>query len=152
MIVVSDMVLKFIWKVLNRLQPITTLRFLTTRMLGQPFGDYYAFCISTPKGQSYIKESITKLFTLIPDLAGLITISVGESVASCAGAEVGEWSCPNCQALGLSRAEALAKCEKLMAEALREVKPDAELISWTYTLRSWDEKDVEYCKSVLLKL
>ena len=111
-------------------------------VLGQPFGDYYAFCISTPKGQSYIKESITKLFTLIPDLAGLITISVGESVASCAGAEVGEWSCPNCQALGLSRAEALAKCEKLMAEALREVKPDAELISWTYALRSWDEKDV----------
>ena len=37
-------------------------------VLGQPFGDYYAFCISTPKGQSYIKESITKLFTLIPDL------------------------------------------------------------------------------------
>lgn len=114
-------------------------------ILGQAFGEHNAFCPSTLKGQEYIRESIKKLFTLVPDLAGLITISVGESVATCAGVEVGEFSCPHCLETGLSKAEILANCENIMADALSEVKPEAELISWTYAMRTWEfEEALEY--------
>lgn len=114
-------------------------------ILGQPFGENNAFCSSTQKGQDYIRESIKKLFTLVPDLAGLIAISVGESVATCAGVEAEKFSCPNCIDLGLSKAEILTNCENLMAEAMKEVKPEAEFISWTYAMRTWETEDaLEY--------
>jgi len=111
-------------------------------LLGQQFGaDFYAFCTSTEEGKAYIRESITKLFEAVPDLGGLINISVGEAVSCCASVETSELECPKCKALGLSRAQVLANCEMEIANAMHQINPDAELISWSYSIRSWNDAD-----------
>ncbi len=109
---------------------------------GQPFGNEHAFCSSTEKGRTYISESTGKLFKLVPDLAGIVNISVGEAVSCCAAVEE-PLECPHCKKLGLSKAQVLADCERSMLEGMRAVKPNAELISWAYAFRAWDIKDVE---------
>lgn len=112
-------------------------------VLGQDFGVGKSFCSSTQIGRDYIKESTRKLFELVPGLAGLVNITVGEAVASCAGAEVQEWDCPHCTALGRSRAQVLADCEQQLIDGMRAVNPKAEMISWVYGIRSWPQKDRE---------
>ena len=119
-------------------------------MLGANFWntDYRAICPSTPKGSAYAKECMYKLFTLVPDLAGFISITTGEAVAGCGGVGTpDEINCPRCKAAGLTKPMALAKTESLMQEGMKKAKPDAEFISWTYGARSWtDDMIIEHCR------
>lgn len=112
-------------------------------MLGQKFLGFMAVCPSTSKGREYIKETIIKLFTLCPDLAGFIDITIGESVASCGADELEEVNCPHCSKEGLKKWQIVLRCEEIMREALDEVKPEAELISWTYDMRSWSPENIK---------
>lgn len=109
-------------------------------LLGQQFGEEFTFCCSTEKGREYIRESTKLLFTLVPDLAGIINITVGEAISNCASLAE-RLTCPNCKQLGLSKAEVLDHCEKEMLAGMREAKPDAELISWAYAMRAWTQED-----------
>ena len=111
-------------------------------MLGASFlpdNSAKAVCVSKEAGAAYIKEAITNLFTLSPRLSGLITISVGESVASCAAVEEhgDDIFCLHCKALGLDKPLALVKYEEIISSTLKNIKPDAEFISWTYAHRGW---------------
>jgi len=127
-------------------------------LLGASFwgGGGRALCISTEKGRAYIEECGKALFTLVPDLAGMINISVGEAVAGCGSVGTpDEITCPHCKAAGLTKAKALAEYEKALVKGMRQAKPDAELISWTYSHRSWNREMVEEylacrCKDVTL--
>lgn len=115
-------------------------------VLGSSFwgGGGRALCISTEKGRAYIEECGRTLFTLVPDLAGMINISVGEAVAGCGSVGTpDEITCPHCKAAGLTKAKALAEYEKALLKGMRQAKPDAELISWTYSHRSWNMDMVE---------
>lgn len=113
-------------------------------ILGQHSGGLRAFCASTKAGKAYIRESFRKLFELVPDLAGMVNITVGESESNCASTwESKVVNCPHCKALGLNRPQILADVEVQMLEAMRSVKPDAELISWAYAIRGWDAEERE---------
>ena len=108
-------------------------------LLGQYMGakDFYGFCTGTPEGLAYAEECTRTLFTLVPGLAGFINISVGESISHCAsGGGAMEIDCPNCA--GKTRAQILTECEAAMARGMHAVKPEAEMISWTYGQRDWD--------------
>lgn len=111
-------------------------------LFGQSFGDEYTFCASTEKGKKYIEESITRLFEMLPDLAGIINISVGEAISNCASLDT-PLTCPHCLALGLDKAQVLANCEREISLAMRRVKPQAEHISWAYGMRMWKEEDMK---------
>ncbi len=101
-------------------------------------GSAKAVCISTEAGRAYIEECGRTLFTLVPDLAGVINISVGEAVAGCGSvATKEEMSCPHCKAAGLTKPLALAAYEEALLKGMRKAKPSAELISWTYAHRGW---------------
>ena len=110
-------------------------------MLGQKMwgGEISALCTSTEKGRAYAEESTRTLFTLAPDLAGLIVISVGESCSSCAsgGPTI---VCPHCQ--GKTAGQVLTECEEALWRGMHSVKPEAEFISWTYGQRGWDMEDI----------
>lgn len=110
-------------------------------VIGQDFGVGKAFCTSTDIGRAYIRESTRKLFELVPGLAGLVNITVGEAVSSCASVESLELECPRCKALGLTKAQILADCEQQLIDGMRAVNPKAELISWVYGIRSWKRED-----------
>ncbi len=113
-------------------------------MLGHTFvRGLRTVCPSTEKGRAYIEESIKRLFTLAPDLAGFINISVGEAVASCGADETDPGlNCPHCLNAGLTKSGAITLCEHMMRRALDAVKPEAEIISWTYALRTFHDKNV----------
>ncbi len=111
-------------------------------LLGQSFcKTEFAFCSSQELGKAYIRESTAMLFKLVPDLGGLVNISLGETVGCCAAVEAEPYTCPNCLELGFSKAEVLVNCERELLLGMRAVKPDAELISWAYALRGWTEED-----------
>jgi len=112
-------------------------------MLGGQFGPFWTFCSSSEQGKAYIRESFAKLFELVPGLAGVVDITLGESVATCAAVEEDRLVCPRCRGLGLTRAQILADVEVQMLEAMQSVKPDAELISWAYAIRGWKPEERE---------
>ncbi|MBR1968115.1 MAG: hypothetical protein IKA11_01815 [Clostridia bacterium] len=110
-----------------------------------PGDNFTLLCPSTPKVQAYIKEATTKLFTLAPDLAGLINITVGESLSACSSTS--RLICPRCKEKFGSLGAALAATEKMFSDAVKEVAPNAKFISWTYEHRSTLYKDLkESCR------
>ena len=98
-------------------------------------------CPSTKKVQEYVKEAVTNLFTLVPDLAGLINITVGESLSGCGS--TAELFCPRCKKTYKTLAATLTATEKMFSDALKEIAPQAKFISWTYAQRSTDFHNVE---------
>lgn len=111
-----------------------------------------AFCTFTEFGENYLKEAIKNLFTSAENLGGIISITWGERVTSCANSwpnGKGEWSnnCPHCK--DKSRAEIVSHTVKIIVDAMKSVSPQAEFISWTYGHRGTPLKEVdEYVKKV----
>ncbi len=104
---------------------------------GKPNG---LVCMSRPLGAAYAEEAGRTLFTLAPGLRGLIVISAGESLSSCASRPVLE--CDICRAHGHTLSSAFAACEEALWRGISSVKPDAEFINWSYDHRSWNLDDV----------
>lgn len=101
-------------------------------------------CHSTEGGVAYMRETIQYVFKSVPDLAGFINLSTGESLSHCGSRNV--LTCRRCKKNYGTLANALAKAEKIYADAIHEVAPDAEYISWTYGQRYWDMPDtVDSC-------
>lgn len=99
------------------------------------------FCISTNEGERYLRESVKKLFVEVPDLAGFINITTGECLSGC-GSDV-TFNCPRCLKKYGSHAKTLCATEKIIAESMADVNPNAEFISWTYSQRAWQKNDIE---------
>ncbi len=101
-------------------------------------------CPLSERVQAYCREAGARLFTLCPDLAGLISITAGERPTACSSSSMRNCSHP----CALTRGEILAKNIENMVRGMREVKPDAKFISWTYGHRNWkNENIVDYIKN-----
>ena len=111
-------------------------------LIGPTTSDNFTLlCPSSEKVQAYIKESVTNLFTLVPDLAGLINITVGESLSGCGSTN--RLICPKCKEKYKTLAGTLSATEKMFSDAMKEVAPRAKFISWTYAQRECTEADTE---------
>ncbi len=100
-------------------------------------------CPLSETAQKYCYEQGKLLFTLCPDLAGLIDITAGERTTSCAS--VANRKCPRCG--HLSRGEILDRNVENLRAGIRAVKPEAEFVSWTYGHRVWEDRDIiDYVK------
>ena len=107
-----------------------------------------AFCTFTEFGEKYLAQAVRDLFVSSPDLAGIMSITFGERVTSCANSwpdSKGNWynNCPHCK--GRSRAEIFAHTISIIAESMKRVKPKAEFISWTYGHRGQPRSFIEEC-------
>ena len=112
-------------------------------MIGQQWGGTYTMCPQSEQAKAYCYEAGAKLFTLCPDLAGLISITNGERTTSCASPYI--CSCPRCR--GMERAKILDNAIEMLRAGIRSVKPDAYFVSWTYEHRTWpDDQITEYVK------
>ncbi len=98
------------------------------------------FCTSTELGEKYVREAAKTLFTSVPHLKGFINITTGECCSACGS--ISNLNCPRCAKKHKTVGRTLAATEKLFAEAIHEVSPDAEFISWTYAQRGWNLNDV----------
>ena len=109
--------------------------------------EYRLLCPSQDKGVEYLRYAVKELFTKAPRLAGFINLTVGESLSTCAsnGALL---YCKRCKARFGSIGKTLAFVEKTIADAMHEVSPEAEYVSWTYEQRNWDYADLkDSCES-----
>ncbi len=111
-----------------------------------------AFCTFTEFGENYLKEAVKNLFSSAKNLGGIISITWGERVSSCANSwpdGKGKWSnnCPHCH--DKTRAEIVAHTVKIIVDAMKSVAPQAEFISWTYGHRGVPFGEVaEYIEKV----
>ena len=111
-------------------------------LMGGEVWGLHPFCTASDIGKAYIEEAVTNLFTLAPDLAGLMNITVGESL-SCCGSIPNEFTCPKCKEKFGSWQATLTATEKMFSDAMKKVAPNAKYISWPYAQRSWPIKETE---------
>jgi len=102
-----------------------------------------AFCTHTEPGRRYCIDAAKKLCELVPKLAGFISITAGERITSCAAEQ--ENTCPVCGQI--PRGENLAQTIDCLREGMRRSGSKAEMISWTYGHRMWENEDIlDYVK------
>ena len=98
-----------------------------------------AFCPSSETAQKYLYQSTRYIFSRVPQLGGIINISIGERNTTCVSSlswdvknrlSGHEMQCPRCRLHPVR--EAVYKSVSAMTRGMREVSPEAEFISWYY--------------------
>lgn len=98
-----------------------------------------AFCPSSETAQKYLYQSTRYIFSRVPQLGGIINISLGERNTTCLSSM--SWNvknklsghamqCPRCRRDSLG--EVIYKSVAAMTRGMRDASPDAEFISWYY--------------------
>ena len=109
------------------------------------------FCVHSPEGKAFCREMGKTLLTLAPGLAGIISITYGERPTSCTSLYPNitcphEDRYPGCLTQGCGRM--LSEAVEALRSGVREVKPDCQVISWTYGHRTWQFDEIrEYVNS-----
>lgn len=103
-------------------------------LAGAKMGDRTCFCPQSETAQRYLYESTFDLFSQVPGLGGLITISHGERPTSCLSSVDSRTNqaiaCPRCSKLPHWRA--LHDTLSPMHAGMKAANPRADLISWLY--------------------
>ncbi|MDR2039385.1 MAG: hypothetical protein LBQ60_15800 [Bacteroidales bacterium] len=92
-------------------------------------GEYHALCTSNDDVRNWIKDALTYIFTQVPELGGVFTISGSENLTFC-NSHGGWQQCPCCKEK--SGAEVTADANALIAEGVHRASPDAKVIIWDW--------------------
>jgi len=92
-------------------------------------GDGHYFCPDSETARKYLYESVNTIFKAVPELGGMINISLGERATTCLRVD-GQNNCPRC--LHKAPWEILYASLSAMEQGMHDAAPDAELISWIY--------------------
>ena len=106
-----------------------------------PVGSNLTFCTSTEAGKRYLRESLSQIFSAVPDLGGVINIMMGEDNGSCLARStiLGMDVCPECGKRDY--ADSYRELAELFCETIRHCNPDAEFIGWFYAPMQRDGSD-----------
>ena len=97
--------------------------------MGVREGDYHALCTSNEDVRNWIRDALTHIFTEVPELGGVFTISGSENLTYCNSH--GNWQqCPRCREK--SGEEVIADANALIAEGVHRASPDAKVIIWDW--------------------
>ena len=95
----------------------------------------YVLCTEHPLVKRYLAESVEGLIRAAPSLQGVVIIIGGEGFYHCYmrsfGAAKGHTTCPRCEPLGAE--QTVANLCNLLAETVRNVNPQCEVIAWPYS-------------------
>jgi hypothetical protein len=98
----------------------------------------HCFCPSSDTAKNYLYEAVNWMFSQVPGLGGMINVSFGERVTTCASSFYGQ-DCPQCAKK--SPGEIIAPTLEAMERGMHDASPDAELISWLYVPQNGPEND-----------
>ena len=112
-------------------------------MKGVREGDHFAMCTSNPVVRQWISDSLAHVFSSVPDLAGVFTITASENLTNCASHH-GHRRCPRCSKR--SAAEIIAEVNAAIAAGVRRGNPKAKVIVWDWGWRA------EYVGDVIARL
>ena len=101
-------------------------------MAGADAGQYgKCMCTSDPRVRKWIGDALADLFTNVPDLAGVFTISASENPTNCAwGGEHTKAGCPHCKDRKV--AEILAEVAAAIDEGVHRGNPNAKVLAWDW--------------------
>ena len=101
-------------------------------MAGVREGDHVAMCTSDPAVRAWIGDALAHVFTRIPGLAGVFTITASENLTSCAS-HFNHAQCPRCKLR--PGPEIVAEVNATIAAGVRRGSPTAEVIAWDWGWR-----------------
>ncbi len=99
-------------------------------------GDIRCLCPSDPETLAFLAEAWADVFRRVPALGGMVAIIGGEGFYHCymrTGPEGPD--CPRCRAR--SPEDVVAGLTNAVFRAIREVRPEAELLAWPYSAFVW---------------
>ena len=108
-------------------------------MQGEPttFGGYQAFCIASKLSQKYVRETSKSIFSEVPNLGGMMLISLGERPTSCLSYaydnEDGKLPCSS--KCGFSPSKILDTVLSSIKAGIKDAGSKAEVLSWLYNPR-----------------
>lgn len=101
-------------------------------LIGRKENGFASLCFEQKETQAYLYEAVKDLFTAVPELGGVITITMSENLTHCSYRS-GESSiyktelCPVCK--NIPPEETVAKVNNTIARAMRDSGSKAELIA-----------------------
>ena len=117
---------------------------------GAEHGQIYSLCTSTPEIQEWITESLAHVFTQVPDLGGVFTVTASENQTNCYSHHNAS-GCPRCSKR--TAAEVIAEVNTTIAAGVWKGNPDAKVIIWDWgwpdgTLSGWGAKGFRWAEEV----
>ena len=103
-------------------------------MKGVQEGDHYALCTSSPQVREWISGSLAHVFTNVPGLGGVFTITASENFTNCAS-HGRQKDCPRCKQR--SAAEIIAEVNAVIEAGVHRASPDAKVIVWDWGWGGW---------------
>ncbi len=111
----------------------------------------YSLCTSTPQVREWIIESLAFVFTQVPGLGGVFTISASENQTNCYYAHNAS-SCPRCSKRPAP--EVIAEVNGAVAAGVWKGNPDAKVIFWDWgwpdgTVAGWGIKGFRWASGII---
>lgn len=115
-------------------------------LLGFKLPSYFCnvgtLCTSVPEVKDFIRNGMAELFTSVPELEGVFTISASENPTNCYSKYVGDW-CPRCAER--SAEDVISEVNSLIEAGIHSVKPDAVVFVWSWGWRSdWENPQAPF--------
>ncbi|HEV8377671.1 MAG TPA: hypothetical protein VGP99_02390, partial [Tepidisphaeraceae bacterium] len=105
------------------------------QMAGVREGEYTAMCTSDPQVRRWISDALAHVFSAVPNLGGVFTISASENLTNCAS-HGQHRSCPHCK--GRSAAAIIAEVNATIEAGVHRGNPDARVLVWDW---GWNDAD-----------
>ncbi|MDR1962756.1 MAG: hypothetical protein LBQ50_03145 [Planctomycetaceae bacterium] len=102
------------------------------KLAGVPYGANTSLCTSTPEVRRWISDSLTYVFKNVTGLGGIFTITASENHTNCTS-HYRKDQCPRCK--DRSVAEIIAEVNRVMADAIHRVAPNAQVLVWDWGWR-----------------
>jgi hypothetical protein len=99
------------------------------QMKGVQEGEYFAICTSDPQVREWLSDSLAYVFSNVPDLGGVFTITASENLTNCAS-HCQEAHCPRCK--NRTRAAIIAEVNAAIEAGVHRGNPDAKVIAWDW--------------------
>ena len=109
---------------------------------GTGYKGSHALCTSNIEVLEALERGLNRLFTEVPELAGIFTITMSENLTNCLSRLEAPSLCPLCSSRGPE--EIVPAVNHAMEKGVHSAKPDADVIVWNWGWQApWDEKIVE---------
>ena len=104
---------------------------------GAASGDQFALCTSHPEVLRWLRESLEQVFSHVPGLGGIFTITMSENLTNCAS-RGGKGQCPRCRSR--TTGDIVAEVNRAMIEGMVAGNPKAEALVWNW---QWPKDEEE---------
>ena len=89
----------------------------------------YARCTSCPETLRWLRDALKSVFSQVPGLGGVFTITMSENLTNCAS-RWGKNTCPRCK--DRTVAGIVAEVNRTISEGVKAGNPDAQVICWDW--------------------